>query len=364
MEVTRYSVDQVSDSALRSLGLSDVGIDILSTEALAASLRRAASFLCPATPGRLVRSVLEVLEVLSGYGDDTKARLETVLEALIGYGDLLELPTDMDDSPGPRIFLGAPAFVRRTSGSCLLIGVRPDGVQLLGDELAALIDYEEHARIAPMSEDLGELLTSSGLTELSTEQWLHSPRQVTADDLVREYDIRLQAAGPSGEIESPRVLDSSAPITYYRGRWRPPKPADTGTFVARRPRAYGADLWCFARLTNGSITQLIDLPLLGSLVPASDEAWRLQAAIDAVAGHPQRVRVRGGTDAGKAVLDFFSPLPSWAQRSLDVVGTPLMRGRGALFSFGLPTSEVEQELQFLADMLWISTDDLPERTKP
>jgi hypothetical protein len=134
--------------------------------------------------------------------------------------------------------------------------------------------------------------------------------------------------------------------------------------MVRRPRAYGADLWCFARLTNGSITQLIDLPLLGSLVPASDEAWRLQAAIDAVAGHPQRVRVRGGTDAETAVLDFFSPLPSWAQRSLDVVGMPLLRGRGALFSFVLPANEVEQELQFLADMLWISTDDQLERTKP
>lgn len=365
MEVARLSPGQVSDSALRSLGLGDAGVNLVSTEAFAASLRRAASFLCPATPGQIVRSVVEVLEGLPGYGEDTKGQLETLLDALVGYGDLLELPTDTVDSHDLRIFLGAPSFVRRTSGSCLLIGVRPDGVQLVGDDLATLIDYKGHARIVSAFEELDELLASSGLTELSAEQWLQRPRQTEAHELIHEYDTRLQSAGPSGDIERPRILDPAAPVTYYRGRWRPPKLADAGTFVVRRPQAYGADLWCFARLTDGNITQVVDLPVFGSLIPGADEAWRLQAAIDAAAGHPQQVRVRNGAVPNAAVLDFFSPVPSWAQRRLDVVGMPVLRGRGrgALFSYGLAATEVAEELRFLADMLWVSTNDQAERTE-
>jgi hypothetical protein len=363
MGLARLTPDQVSESALRALGLGDVGVDLFSTESMAASLRRAASLLCPATPGGIVRSVLEVLAGLPGYRDDeTKGQLETVLEALVGYGDLLELPAEDPDSIGLRIYLGPPSFVRRSSGSCLLIGVRPDGAQLVGDELAALIEYEGHVRTVPSSDALDEAIASSGLTELSPEQWLEAPRPATPSELIGEYDSRLQVAGPSGDIADPRVLDPSLPVTYYRGRWRSPKPSDTGTFVARRPQAFGADLWCFAQVTGGHITQLIDLPIFGSLVLGADEAWRLQAAIDATNERHQQVRIQRG--AGRTRLDFFSPLPSWAQRRLDVVGIPLLRERGSLFSYSLPTFEVEEELRFLIDMLWMATNDQPERTAP
>ena len=361
MVVARLTPDQAAETALRALGLDDAGIDIFSTESLAASLRRAASFLCPATPGRIVRSVVEVLEGLPGYSEETKGQLETLLDILVGYGDLLELPADDLESSGLRIYLGSPSFVRRDSGSCLLIGVRPDGAQLVGDELAALIDYEGHVRMLPSSEALDEAITSSGLTELSPEQWQQAPRRVSVTELLDEYNTRLRAAGPSGEIEEPRILDPTQSVTYYRGRWRSPKPSDDGTFVARRPQAFGSDLWCFTEVVGGRITQLIDLPVFGPLVPGADEAWRLQAAIDASSGRPQQVRVRSGSSATR--LDFFSPLPSWAQRRLDVVGTPLLRERGSLFSYSLPNSEVEEELRSLAEMLWMSTNDQPERTE-
>ena len=133
--------------------------------------------------------------------------------------------------------------------------------------------------------------------------------------------------------------------------------------MARRPQAYGADLWCYARVTAGEIVQLVDLPLLESMAPGADEAWRLQAAIDVLAGHPQQVRLRQGSETSQVVLDLFGPAPSWAQRRLDVVGMPLQRGRGALFSYCLPADEVAEELQFLADMQWIIADEQPERTE-
>ncbi len=356
MDVARLTSAEVSDRALALLDLEDVGVDLFSTEALAASLRRSASFLCPATPGAIVRSVVEVLEGLPGYSEDTRVNLELLVESLVGYGDLLELPSGGTESAGRRVFLGAPGFVRRASGSRLLIGIRPDGAPLVGDELAELIDYEGHARFVGPSETLDELLASSELSERTVAQWLQAPRSSEPQDLINEYYTRLQAAGPSGDIEGVLLLDTAARISYYRGRWRNPKSADNGTFVARRPQAYGADLWCFARMTAGAVTQLIDLPVLGPLVPAADEAWRLQAAIDAVAGHPQIARVRPGTNPDTKVLDLFAPLPSWAQRRLDVAGTPIGRGRGALFSYNLPKGEVEEEVQFLADMLWMTTE--------
>ena len=96
MDVARLTSAEVSDRALTSLGLDDAGVDLFSTEALAASLRRGASFLCPATPGAIVRSVAEVLQGLPGYSEDTKVNLELLVEALVGYGDLLELPSGVD----------------------------------------------------------------------------------------------------------------------------------------------------------------------------------------------------------------------------------------------------------------------------
>jgi hypothetical protein len=354
MDVARVSADEVCNRALRSLSLAESGVDLFSTEAHAASLRRAASFHCPSTPGAIVRSVLEVLEGLPGCDEDTKADLELVLEALVGYGDLLELPSGAVDSGGLRLFLGAPGFVRRSSGSRLLMGIRPDGAPLVGDELEALVSNEGHARVLGPTDGTDEQLVSSGLAERTVAQWLQTPRLTTAEELIDEYEERLQATGPSGDIDGATLLDPSARITYYRGRWRPPKPSDAGTFVARRPQAYGADLWCVAHVTGGVITQLVDLPVLSLLAPAADEAWRLQGAIDAAAGHPQIVRVRVEAQNEICVLDFFAPLPSWAQRQLDVTGMPIMRGRGALFSYRVPSRELSEELQFLGEMLWMS----------
>jgi hypothetical protein len=362
MGVELFDSSQVSDSALEALGLAQVGVDLFSSEALSASLRRAASFLCPATPGRIVRSVLEVLEGIPGFGDDTRAQLETLLDVLLGHGDLLELETDQVETVGSRIFLGPPAFVRRKSGACLLIGTRPDGAQLVSDELNTLIEYEEHVRTVQPSPGVDELLKSSDLVELDPGQWLKAPTPLSPSQLLTEYETRLQVAKSSGDIEGGRVLDSARPVTYYSGRWRSPRDGDTGTFVARRPQFYGADLWCFARLEDGHFAQLVDLPITGPLIAAHDEAWRLQAAIDAIADHPQIVDVHRHSRPGSSRLNFFSPIPRWAQRRLEVVGTPLLKARGSLFSYSLSDTELDEEIEFLTAMLWVSPRERQEGT--
>ncbi len=364
MGVAALSSQQVADRALASLGLDDAGVDLFSTEALAGSLRRAASFSCPATPATLVRAVLDALRGLPGYEEAMHARLEAVLDALVGVGDLLELAASDPEGPRRLIYLGHPAFIRRSSGAYVLIGVRPDGEPLATNDLAVHIEFDGHLRVIRSGLDLDDLLAANDITERSVPQWLHSPRLRSAAEVVAEYTARLAAAGPSGEIDGTRIIDPDAPVNYYRGRWRAPRSGDSDGFVARRPQAYGADLWCAALLDDGHFVRFVDLPVFGSLAPAADEAWELQAAIDAENGHQQRFRTRPTADTAYTALDFFSPLPGWAQRRLDLFGTPLLAARGALFSYSLPTNEVDEELDFLAQRLWMSTDNEPERTGP
>jgi hypothetical protein len=356
MGVERLEPIAVAGEAVASLSLNSAEVNLASPEALAAALRRAASFLCPTTPRALVRAVTEVLAGLPGFADDSESQVEALVQSLVSYGDLLELPVDDGERRRRHVFLGPPAYVRRATNAALLIGVRPEGAPLVGDELLGMIDHEGHARFIRSTSDapIGDLLDSEGLIELHADQWLNAPRHSTPEELIAFYLSRLEAAGPSGDIEGVRVIDPTSRVTYYRGRWRMLKVRDAGLFVARRPQAFGADLWCFAEVLAGEVTSLIDLPLLSPLAPGADEAWRLQAALDAVAGRPQRVRVRVG--APPSLIDLFSPVPSWIQRRLDVVGTPVLGARGALLSYSLPSEDVAEEVRFLQAMMWLSAE--------
>jgi hypothetical protein len=81
------------------LGLDDKNVDLFSTEGVCASLRRAASFLCPAAPRQVVDAVLDALTPLNP--DLKRDEVTEALYTLIGIGDLLELrPT------GSRALLG------------------------------------------------------------------------------------------------------------------------------------------------------------------------------------------------------------------------------------------------------------------
>lgn len=344
---------EAASSAVRTLGLDPGSVDLSSPEVLATSLRRAASFLCPIPPGALVRAVNDALSGLAGYTDETQSELETTLNTIVAYGDLLELVVQ-DEARQRQLFLGPPAFVRRASGACLLLGVRADGTPLLSDGPMVRVEYEGHARRLPQGDPMAERLVEEGLLELQVDQWLRTPRSHSAVEHLAEYASRVSAVGESGVIEGVRVVDPGQPPTYYRGRWREPKKSDTGLFVARRPQGYGAELWCLLEVVSGEVRRGVDLPLGIEVSPGADDGWRLQAAMDSVNGTPQRFAVRRAAYAGTSVLDLFSPLPSWAQRRLDVIGTPIVRSRGALLSFTVPSAEVSEEIAFLEEMMWMT----------
>lgn len=361
MGIATFDRTSLAHRVVRSLGLDPETSRVDSPTALAASVRRAASFLCPAPPGALGR---EVNDALCGLTESPSTEgieaIESALDALVALGDLVELPLEEPGSRSRRhLFLGPPSYVRRESG-CVVLGVRPEGAPILSEGLIERVEYSGHMRYIRRqdeSEDLEEELAGEGLFELSPEHWLKAPRRASPEELIDQYSARLDAAGGAGDIEGIRMIDPSSDVAYYRGRWRAPNQRDSGRFVVRRPQAYGADLWCFAQLREGGIEKLFDLPVTSPIARGADEGWRLQAAIDRSTGRPQRLRVRRPL-ARSAVIDVFSPLPSWHQRRLEFVGERTDRSPGALFSYSLAAEDVAEEVQFLVEMLWLENEEV------
>ncbi|MFF5219511.1 hypothetical protein [Micromonospora sp. NPDC000442] len=358
MKVSRLSAADATQLAVKTLGLDEEVVDLLSQEALSASLRRAGSFLCPATPRQIVDAVLEAAGPLAPSGGPSRDDLMDLLDLLISAGDLLEL-RQRSMHATRLLFLGPPSYVVKEPGRYLLLGIRPFGAALVGEALASDVLYEGHTRTIELAEDTaGELLTALGLHEITREQWAMHPAAVSASEFLDAYRQRLDSAGPSGQVNGLTVIDSNSPVRYYRGRWRATRPSDSGDFVARRPQAYGADLWCFVRVAEGVPQRLVDLPVADATRPGHDEAWRLQAALDAERGQPQVIRT-GSATGGSAyeVVDLFSPVPSWAERYLELVGLSLPRSKGSLFSYRVPTGAMLDLTAFLADMLWMLVSD-------
>lgn len=351
----RLTATEVHARKVAELGLDPTVVDLTSTEAIAGALRRAASFFCPCAAATLVRGVVRPLRGLVENLDVVKGIVEETLEAMIAHGDILEHRDVVDDQrhgAGPMLYAAPASFVSRRSGAAILLGVTSDQLSALSDELEARIEYVNHVRcLRPLpNEDLPSELVQLGLIEVSYSGWLKAPQNESPAQHVLKLDRLLDAAQPSREVPGLSLLDPERPVRYYRGRWVEPR-SQTGRFVGRRSQAYGADLWCYVQLRDGHTERLIDFPVAGSRWRGCDEAWRLQMAIDAQRGEPQRFRIRPGP-GGTVVLEFFSPLPMWARRRWDAVGEPVPSS-GCLFAYRLTAAESEEEVRFAREALWL-----------
>ena len=351
----RLTAAEVHARKMVDLGLDPTALDLTSPEGVAGALRRSAGFLCPCSASSLVRSVIRPLRGLVPDIEGAKDLVEQVLEAIVAHGDIVEQHDLADEqSASSRLLLySAPlSFVARQSGVVILLGVPADQLSPLPDELAARIEFAGHVRrIRPnANEDLRSELKALGLTEFSYETWLKAPSAESAANQVASLDRALDSAQPSLEIAGLEILDSTLPVRYYRGRWTSPK-KHSGRFVGRRSQAYGADLWCYVQLRGGNAERMIDLPHSGYRWRGCDAAWRLQMAIDAVRGLPQRFRVRSGPHNG-ALLELFSPVPAWVRRRWDAVGEPVPSS-GCLFAYFVPGEELDEERRFARDVLWM-----------
>jgi hypothetical protein len=73
-------------------------------------------------------------------------------------------------------------------------------------------------------------------------------------------------------------------------------------------------------------------------------------AIDSMNGRPQGYRATVTGDV--AVVEFFSPVPMWARRRWDAIGT-LVEQRGCLFAYAFAANELEEEVRFSQQWLWL-----------
>lgn len=348
MELMRLDGSEVAEQTVRALGLDPTVHTPFSPEAMAEHVRRAAGFACPCTRGALARAVTDVLTSLPGSPDELAELAEETVDRLLGIGDLLELDVSDDEQANTRrILLGPPSYVALTSGRTLLIGIDPN--HAMTDQADVPIRRSGHIRYFDPPVQDSWLSTRSAL---SVANWLGVPAECSYDDLLADVAARLTGALSLTDTDGLMILDPATKPTYYRGRWRTLKPIDSGLFIVRRVRRFGAPQWSLIRAENGAVPGVVDLPLARSVRPAHDEAWRIQAAIDARNGTPQRFRVRV-VQTGEARVSVFSPLPTWAQRFLEALGTPVPREK-SLMSFALPSDDVEQVADFLERHLWMA----------
>ena len=353
MAVAVITREEVLAGCRRMLGLSpqDVAID---SAFFAALLRHTAGICCPCSAATLRAAVLESMQYLSEHGE-LASKIDDAIEGLVVGGDLLELSQVTTDDPsvkGTWLFAAPPSFVMRPSGSIFLIGIVADRDTYLPSELMSRIHYDGYTRaIMPaLNEGLPEELMALGLQKLSEENWLKLPKAQKAEELRDAIAGKLRTQQRSGDIPDLQIIAPSRTVTYYRGRWLKPK-RQNGLFVARRPQEYGAPIWCAVELEDGQPRRLLDLPTPRTRWRGCDEAWRLQMAMDRANGTPQVYRARS---AGEYVyLDFFSPLPLWAERRLMLIGRH-EEPEKCLLSYRVRAKELEVEEDFLQKHLWLA----------
>jgi hypothetical protein len=330
----------------------------LSDELLAQVIRRAAQVTAPCTKQELVSSVVQSFSGIVTVDEQFTGRIEHVTEDLIVFGDILEMraaPNDLMLNPTGFILRPAPpSFVARRDGSLAILGIAGDYITPLTAELERRVVVRGALRIMPATdgEDTQTLLRELGLLKLSEKAWLRLPTVEAASTHIASWRQQVANELPAAGLDGVRILDTSRSPTFYNDRWCEPAVKHTGLFIARRPQRYGAALWCVAEVEKGVVRRFKDLSAPGDKLRPFDLAWRIQAAFDSNSGMPQRYRC-SDRETATTTLRFFSPIPSWCERHLSVVGHKTKADR-CLFSFDIPTNAVANELKLLHETLWMT----------
>lgn len=347
--------EEVVARSVATLGFDPEYVDLDTPEVVVDIVRWSASQRCPLTRAALRRIVVEHVGPLTTSMSDFRDSVDHAVEALLATSDLIE---QSDDDGADRIYLGPPRYVRLGAGRLALLGVRPGGIPLVSSPLDELIDHRGSVRyLAPAShgwetDTVVRLLEDAGFIEVQVEEWIKAPPRTSWMDHLSTIGARLDQAVSAVSLDpaTVKVFDPASRQDFYAGRWREARRGDEGMVIARRPQAYGAHRWSVLRLVNGAFTTGFDLPTNGT-ARACDEAWRIMAALDAKAGHPVEMRV-ASLPGDRRRLDFQAPLPNYLERLLSTLGNPIERGRGALLSFAVRRSDVNEVGRLFSESLW------------
>src|SRR5579864_3367024 len=347
------SIKDLEALTISSLGFDVDSADLVTPEILAALIRKTASFECPCRPMLLAKSVWRLLEPIC-LNDALHDIVRETVDLVTSHGDLIEERDSDDPASPPLLYLAAPSFFQVSDRRFLLFGIVPDGEDATPPELRQKIEsvmYSRRLTVQDPKECLDALL-QAGFVPLKLESWLKCPPSRTASEFIAQYDDALSNSGPPGVPEDVVLIDAARPVNYYNGRWTKLK-KQTGRFIGRRSQTYGAQLWCYLEVIDGRVTRLLDLPLYETHWRAFDEAWHLLQAIDATSGHPQGFRVCKASQKGMALMDLFSPVPTWAIRRWDAVGLRTMPN-SSLMSYIFPETRIGAECTFAAERMWLT----------
>lgn len=90
MRIVHLSADRAVAAVVESLGFDGTAADLTAPEVLASAVRRAASFMCPATPRKLVAAVRgSVAGLAKDPDDEASLPLRATVDSLAAYGDLI-----------------------------------------------------------------------------------------------------------------------------------------------------------------------------------------------------------------------------------------------------------------------------------
>jgi hypothetical protein len=328
--------------------LGEVGED--DSDALtAALLRRAASARCPCPRGALVDALVESLAGLAPDAIAERGNLNRILDELLATGDLIELG---HDGGLPLIFVGPPRYVLRRETTLVMGGLAETGLPLSPELRTSLASRHAYRLLLESTEETEALLRDLGFFEYPMDAWTSLPELETPASLLHKVDDRLAVAARSGDIPELTILDRGAPVANYRARWCPPSD-QTGRYVGRRPQKWGAPRWCVVEVDRGLPVCFIDLPAVDGRFRACDEAWWIQFAMDALDGHAQELGV-GRTIGDRRTVSVRMPLPEWAVRRLLLAGDLTASSEtGYLFSYAVWLDELDEEVRFLKDRLWV-----------
>jgi len=339
----------------QSLGLPEsvAHLDASSNALVAQAIRRAVFISAPCSLPTLRTGVAAALAPLGSDPNEWEERVTAVIEDLLATGDILEMQREGSEGASLVLRPAPPAFVIRKDQTFILLGVAGDEITPVHDRPVVYRPSGLRTLTPADPNACRDALSGIGLIELPQGVWLRAPVSMTADAFLGVWRAKLPAGRSPEKIDNLEILDGKTPTTFYKGRWRPLTNKDAGLYLARRPRRYGANLWCLADVGDGLVQRFVDVHSKDARMRDCDEAWRIQAAFDAVASTPQKMKV--SSRDGEAVLAFNSPLPAWVIRRLSLIGESISTP-GALLGFELPQQNMEEEVRWLETMLWLACD--------
>lgn len=355
--------ERLEASVIRDLNLPE-GVASDRAAIVAAMLRRLASFMCPCAEGALLSAMRRSLRGLPTFESCDDDFVSTVIERLLTGGDLLELSrvvmsgVEVEDRP-TWLFCAPPGYVVR-GDRAYVVGVAPDDAHFLPASLQERIRSDGATRfLSPQADErLPDVLLSLGLRKISQETWLSNRNPEAAGEAVDRALKRLRRDGVHGDLPGLTVIRHADGQTVpYAARWAEP----TGRFgihIGRAPQPYGARLWFVVDLRDGEVMRSLLLPYAERPERACDQAWRLQLAIDAVAGFP--ATFHASSVGGDHRLDFNFPLPIDARRRLLFIGGREVDAQAA-YSVQISNSQLEIEKEFLRMHCWMRSRDNEEQ---